>query len=55
VNLARRGYRVVALTREELDPYDLCNRFRHAPHKYALGLKELCENTLHLTPDYSWA
>ncbi len=47
-SLAERGYRVIALTREELDPYDLFDRFDQAPHKYAVGLKELSENTLHL-------
>lgn len=47
-SLAERGYRVIALTREELDPYDLFDRFEQAPHKYAMGLKELSENTLHL-------
>lgn len=47
-DLAGRGYRVIALTREELDPYDLFDRFDQAPHKYAVGLKELSENTLHL-------
>jgi hypothetical protein len=47
-DLAGRGYRVIALTREELDPYDLFERFNQAPHKYAVELKELSENTLHL-------
>jgi len=47
-DLAGRGYRVISLTREELDPYDLFDRFEKAPHKYATGLKELSENTLHL-------
>jgi len=47
-SLAERGYRVIALTREELDPYGLYDRFDQAPHKYAVGLKELSENTLHL-------
>jgi hypothetical protein len=32
-DLAGRGYRVIALTREELDPYDLFDRFDQAPHK----------------------
>jgi len=48
-DLARRGYGVIALTREQLDPYDLFDRFKQAPHRYALGLKELSENTLHLS------
>lgn len=46
--LAERGYHVIALTREELDPYDLFERFEHAPHKYAISLKDLSQNTLHL-------
>ncbi len=47
-SLAERGYQVIAFTREELDPYDMFDRFDQAPHKYAVGLKELSENTLHL-------
>lgn len=46
--LAERGYPVIAFTREELDRYDLFDRFDRAPHKYAVGLKEMSENTLHL-------
>jgi hypothetical protein len=47
-SLAERGYPIIALTREELDPYDLFDRFDKAPHKYGVGLKELSQNTLHL-------
>jgi hypothetical protein len=47
-DLAGRGHRVIALTREELDPYDLFKRFELAPAKYAISLAELSENTLHL-------
>jgi hypothetical protein len=47
-DLAGRGYRVIALTREELDPYNLYDRFDQAPHKYAVGLNQLSKNTLHL-------
>ena len=47
-SLAGRGYKVIALTREELDPYALFNRFEQAPHKYAVGLEKLSRNTLHL-------
>lgn len=47
-SLAGRGYRVIAITREELDPYSLFDRFARAPHKYAVGLNELSENTFHL-------
>jgi hypothetical protein len=46
--LSGRGHRVIALTREELDPYDLFRRFELAPHRYATTLEELSENTLHL-------
>lgn len=46
--LAGRDYRVIAFTREELDPYDLFDRFENAPHKYAVTLRELSENTLSL-------
>ncbi|HCC33436.1 MAG TPA: hypothetical protein DEQ28_05965, partial [Clostridiales bacterium] len=47
-SLAGRGYKVIALTREELDPYALFDRFEQAPHKYAVGLEKLSRNTLHL-------
>lgn len=47
-DLTGRGYRVIALTREELDPYGLHDRFAQVPHRYAVGLKRLSENTLHL-------
>ena len=47
-SLASAGYKVIALTREELDPYDLYQRFAEAPHKYGIGLKELSENTVSL-------
>ena len=46
--LCRRGYRIVALTREELDPYDLHERFTKAPHRYATELSDLAENTVSL-------
>jgi hypothetical protein len=46
--LGRGGHRVIALTREELDPYDLFGRFERAPHRYATTLAEFSENTLHL-------
>jgi len=47
-DLADRGYRVIALTRLELDPYDLHNRFSGAPHQYAVSLRHLSDNTRHL-------
>jgi len=37
-----------AEVRQELDPYDLYNRFEHARHKYAVSLEELSENTIAL-------
>ncbi len=46
--LVENEYKVIALTREELDPYDLFDRFENAPHKYGVGFKELSENTIHL-------
>ena len=47
-DLVARGYKVIALTREELDPYDLYDRFDRAPHKYAVTLDDLSENTVQL-------
>jgi hypothetical protein len=47
-NLANQGYGVIALTREELDPYDFHLRFERSPHRYASRLRELCENTIRL-------
>lgn len=47
-DLASRGYRVIAFTREELDPYALYNRFDQTRHKYAVTLAQVSENTLHL-------
>jgi len=49
--LSKRGYKVIALTREEIDPYDLHDRFDKAPHKYAVGLRELSRNTIYLNVD----
>lgn len=46
--LAEDGYKVIALTREELDPYDLFTRFEAAPHKYAVSLDDFAENTRYL-------
>jgi hypothetical protein len=47
-NLTKEGYRVLVFTREELDPYELFTRFDGAPHKYAITLDELSQNTLAL-------
>ena len=39
-DLAGRGYRVIALTREELDPYNLFDRFfDQAPHRVLQGAR----------------
>lgn len=46
--LLERDYRVIALTRLELDPYDLYDRFSAAPHQYAVTLRHLSDNTHHL-------
>lgn len=43
-----RGYRVITLTREELDPYDLHNRFRNAPYPHVINLDEFAKNTYQL-------
>lgn len=47
-NLSNQGYRVIALTREELDPYDLYRRFRPFSYRPASRLQELSDNTLRL-------
>jgi hypothetical protein len=47
-DLSDRGYQVIPLTREELDPYDLYRRFEDAPHRYAVRLSDLADNALHL-------
>ena len=43
-----KGYRLIVFTREELDPYDLFDRFGGLPHKYAVTLDQLSVNTVHL-------
>ena len=47
-HLMNRGYRVIALTREELDPYDLHKRFRGLGRPYAVRLGDLSANTLEI-------
>lgn len=42
------GYRLLPLTRLELDPYDLHARFENAPQRYPVGLKELSQNLVHV-------
>jgi hypothetical protein len=44
--LVTAGYKVIALTRHELDPYFL--HFEDAPRKYAVSFSDLSLNTIHL-------
>jgi len=44
-DLVARGFRVIALTREELDPYDLHARFAGLPRRYRAKMGDLAENT----------
>lgn len=46
--LSADGYKVIALTRQELDPYDLYKRFESTGRKYAVSLDDLSRNTLEL-------
>lgn len=46
--LRAKGYRVIAFTREELDPYYLFARYALAPDTYSVGLDELSKKTIHL-------
>ena len=39
------GYQVISLTLEELEPYDLYERFDHLPNKHVVSLEELARNT----------
>jgi hypothetical protein len=47
-SLVGQGHKIIAFTREELDPYSLFDRFDQAPRKYAVRVKDLSENTLYL-------
>jgi len=47
----KHGFGLIALTRLELDPYDLFDRFDKAPHKYAVTIRDLSENTIKLNVD----
>jgi hypothetical protein len=44
-SLVKKGYQVIALTRQELDPYDLFDRFDKLRNKYAVELEDFAENT----------
>ena len=46
--LVDEGHSVIAMTRKEIDPYDLYERFKKAPNKYVHTLKDFSENTVHL-------
>jgi hypothetical protein len=46
--LVREGHKVIALTRQELDPYSLYERFRSAPKKSVVRFSDLSLNTVHL-------
>jgi hypothetical protein len=46
--LSQDGYKVIALTRPDLDLYDLHKRFEHTSHRYAVSLSDLSRNTLQL-------
>lgn len=44
--LYNQGHRLLLFTPAELNPYDLHERFEHAPHRYPVTLDQLSENTL---------
>lgn len=46
--LINNGHKVIALIRLELDPYNLYDRFEHAPKQYSRSLDQLSQNTIHL-------
>ena len=46
--LIRKNYKIIAMTRLELDPYDLYNRFKNAPFKTPVSLNQFNENTIKL-------
>src|SRR3989344_2973703 len=52
-NLVKIGFQVIALTRQELDPYDLFDRFDKLRSKYAVELEDFAENTRILNLIYS--
>lgn len=47
-DLVSRGYKIIALTREELDPYSLRKRFQGLPRPYAVNIEGLSINTIAL-------
>lgn len=44
-SLIVEGYKVIILTRKELEPYDLFDRFDSLPHQYGSSLSDLQTNT----------
>ncbi|GAG68622.1 unnamed protein product [marine sediment metagenome] len=46
--LVERSFQVIALTRLEIDPYFLHDRFIDLPFKYPHTLKEFSQNTIKL-------
>ena len=48
LSLVEDSYKVIALTRFELDPYELYDRFESAPVKHAISLGDLSTNTIEL-------
>lgn len=44
-NLSRKGFQIITLTRQELDPYDLFKRFDKLKDKYAVTLEGFAHNT----------
>lgn len=47
-SLLEDGFPVIALTREELDPYGLHDRFKDSPHRYSTSLIDLVINTSYM-------
>jgi len=46
--LLDKGFSLIAITRQELDPFELGDRFGKAPHKRPISIKEFSENTVEL-------
>lgn len=47
-DLVSQGYKIIALTREELDPYSLHKRFEGLPRPHAVTIEDLSRNTIML-------
>ncbi len=46
--LVDAGYRVIPLTRLELDPYYLWKRFEHAPQTHVVAFDDLSQSSIHM-------